>query len=227
MKVLAIETSLGETSLAVAIAGQRTAAKRLPRDRGQAERLMPQIKGLMDECGLSFAQLDRIAVCIGPGGFSSIRTGVAAARGLGLAAGKPVVGASGFRIMAHALGPQAQAYGLAIPGGVDAVFAQCFDASGHATTAIELLMLAEAGAWFAARVQTLGGPAAHAIAQRAAEAGLCLRPVMAGLAPDAVTLARIAPELDPGRDLPVPLYIRPADAKPQTGCAIPRRPESE
>ena len=47
-------------------------------------------------------RVDRVAVSIGPGGFSGIRTGVAAARGIGLAAHIPVVGATSFRIMAEA-----------------------------------------------------------------------------------------------------------------------------
>lgn len=233
LKVLAIETSIGATSIAVTGASGAVRVARLPRDRAQAERLLPLIKTLMEESGMGFADLDRIAVCIGPGGFSSIRTGVSAARGLGLAAKKPVVGASGFRIMASAYTAKWESevhdprgFGLAIPAGHSAVFCQCFDVSGGETTPIETLVPDEAAQWFAARCAIVSGPAADTVLERAAAAGLPLTRPGEDLAPDAATLAAIAPDLDPEKDLPVPLYARPADAKPQTGFAVERKPES-
>ncbi len=102
MKILAIETSMGRTSVALKRPGEPMLAKRIPSGRGQAEQLIPLIGALMEEANLPFASLTRVAVCIGPGGFSGIRTGVAAARGIGLAARIPVVGATSFRIMAAA-----------------------------------------------------------------------------------------------------------------------------
>ena len=51
-----------------------------------------------------------------------------------------------------------------------------------------------------------------------------LNPLFASLTtvPGAETLAQIAPDLDPERDLPSPYYVRPADARPQTGHLISR-----
>jgi len=60
--------------------------------RGHAERLMPMIEAMLSEAGLGFDDLDRIAVTTGPGSFTGIRVGVAAARGLALALGIPAVG---------------------------------------------------------------------------------------------------------------------------------------
>jgi len=60
--------------------------------RGHAEALMPLIARVMKESGISFATLDRIAVTTGPGSFTGLRVGLSAARGIALAAGKPVVG---------------------------------------------------------------------------------------------------------------------------------------
>ena len=60
--------------------------------RGHAEALMPLIARVMKASGIAFASLDRIAVTTGPGSFTGLRVGLSAARGIALAAGKPVVG---------------------------------------------------------------------------------------------------------------------------------------
>ena len=60
--------------------------------RGHAEALMPLIARVMKASGIAFAALDRIAVTTGPGSFTGLRVGLSAARGIALAAGKPVVG---------------------------------------------------------------------------------------------------------------------------------------
>ena len=60
--------------------------------RGHAEALMPLIAQLMKDSGIAFAGLDRIAVTTGPGSFTGLRVGLSAARGIALAASKPVVG---------------------------------------------------------------------------------------------------------------------------------------
>ena len=60
--------------------------------RGHAEALMPLIARVMTSSGIAFAALDRIAVTTGPGSFTGLRVGLSAARGIALAANKPVVG---------------------------------------------------------------------------------------------------------------------------------------
>jgi len=60
--------------------------------RGHAEALMPLIARVMAASGVAFAALDRIAVTTGPGSFTGLRVGLSAARGIALAADKPVVG---------------------------------------------------------------------------------------------------------------------------------------
>ena len=59
---------------------------------------MPMVVGVIQQAGCDFAALDRIAVTRGPGSFTGLRVGLAAARGIGLAAGKPVVGIDLFSI---------------------------------------------------------------------------------------------------------------------------------
>ncbi len=94
MLILAIDTALDacaagvlDTSSASVIAQQSLAMK-----RGHAEALVPLIAQVMAQSGVDYAALDRIAVTTGPGSFTGLRVGLSAARGIGLAADKPVVG---------------------------------------------------------------------------------------------------------------------------------------
>jgi tRNA threonylcarbamoyladenosine biosynthesis protein TsaB len=59
---------------------------------------MPMIVDAMKGAGCAFPDLDRIAVTKGPGSFTGVRVGLAAARGIGFAAGKPVLGIDRFEI---------------------------------------------------------------------------------------------------------------------------------
>ncbi len=92
MNLLAFDTALGACSTVVWQEGSVRARRSQQRKRGHAEALMPMIEAVMAECALDFAALDRIAVTVGPGTFTGIRIGLAAARGLGLAVGVPVLG---------------------------------------------------------------------------------------------------------------------------------------
>jgi tRNA threonylcarbamoyladenosine biosynthesis protein TsaB len=71
-------------------------------ERGQDARLMPMIVGVMAHAKYAFSDLDKIGVIRGPGSFTGLRIGLAAARGIGLAAGKPVIGIGrfdGYRVL--------------------------------------------------------------------------------------------------------------------------------
>ena len=67
--------------------------------RGQAERLMPLLEGLLAAEDVTWRELKALAVGTGPGNFTGIRIAVSAARGLGLALGVPVFGVSTFEVM--------------------------------------------------------------------------------------------------------------------------------
>src|SRR5437588_909332 len=96
MRVLAIDTALAACSAAVLESENATpvASEMLPMTRGHAEAVMPLIARVMDQAGIEFKALDRIAVTIGPGSFTGLRVGISAARGIALAAGKPAIGLS-------------------------------------------------------------------------------------------------------------------------------------
>ena len=94
MLILAIDTALDACAAGVldTDAGKLIAQESQAMKRGHAEALMPLLARVMKESGVAFAALDRIAVTTGPGSFTGLRVGLSAARGIGLAANKPVVG---------------------------------------------------------------------------------------------------------------------------------------
>lgn len=101
MKVLAIDSALGACSVAVwdqtIIRGQQKIMS-----RGHVEELIPMIQSVVAGSGLEFAQLGLIAVSIGPGSFTGLRAGLAAARGFGVALDIPVHGVTTLEAVAVA-----------------------------------------------------------------------------------------------------------------------------
>jgi tRNA A37 threonylcarbamoyladenosine modification protein TsaB len=91
--------------------------------RGHAERLLPLLAETLAEAGRGWADLDALAVCTGPGNFTGLRIGVAAARGLALALGRPAVGVDRFAALAEG---QPGRVRIALDTGRGTVFAQDF-----------------------------------------------------------------------------------------------------
>src|ERR1700726_1325981 len=102
MRVLAIDCALDACAAAVfeSRTGAIIASQTRIMVRGHAEALMPLIARVMDEAEVEFAELDRIAVTVGPGSYTGLRVGISAARGIALVSGKPAVGLS--TLAAHA-----------------------------------------------------------------------------------------------------------------------------
>src|SRR5215211_2837362 len=102
MRILAIDTALAACAAAVfeSNGGRTLAAESLTMARGHAEALMPLIARVMDKAETEFADLDRIAVTVGPGSFTGLRVGISAARGIALATGKPAIGLSTLSALA-------------------------------------------------------------------------------------------------------------------------------
>src|SRR6202049_2571874 len=101
MRILAIDTALEACAAGVIEMPDRVLAQEsLAMARGHAEALMPLLARVMDQAGIGFDALDRIAVTVGPGSFTGLRVGIAAARGIALATGKPAVGVSTLAALA-------------------------------------------------------------------------------------------------------------------------------
>ena len=73
-------------------------------DFGQAEVLLPQIENLLKNAHLSFDNIGLLAVCIGPGSFTGVRSSIAAARSFSLALpNMQITGVSAFEAYVHSL----------------------------------------------------------------------------------------------------------------------------
>ena len=232
MNVLAFDTCFAAVS--VAVRWQSARGEWLLRETyetrgiGHAERLLPMIDEVMAGAGLAYAQLDRFAVTIGPGGFTGLRAGIAVARALALATGRPVVGLSSLAIMAERanflLGPKRAGRPLVVV--VDArrgaLFLQAFGENAGAPLSNPQLVTAEEAVHLLPLVPSLlvgsGASQVVAAARRSDIEG-----VLPDLQPHARQLALIARVLPP---LPVvtPLYLRAADAKPPAASNVSRRP---
>ena len=233
MHVLAFDTCLGSISVAIGRPGADGGLVVTERYEeiatGHAERLMPLVQAAMAEAGLAFPDLDRIAVTLGPGTFTGVRTGIAAARAFRLAAGTAVVGLTSLAVIAHRVlaAPHAVGDDRALLVALDArrgrLYVQLFGASALAPLSQPLELSApEAAALAAGRPLRLAGSGALAVA--AASGSDALGWVVAERCePHAADLALLAPGLTPLRDIS-PLYIRPPDAKPQDDKRLPRTP---
>ncbi len=98
MLILSLDTAGAACSACVWQDGKILAEGEERMERGQDQRLMPLVLEIMKKAGTDFANLDRVTVTRGPGSFTGLRIGLAAARGIGLAAGKPVIGIDRFAI---------------------------------------------------------------------------------------------------------------------------------
>ncbi len=103
MVILAIETSAAQCAVAV-VSGGAVFARAEAMERGHAERLMPMIAEVMAEAGIGWEAIETVAVCTGPGSFTGIRVGVAAARGIALGRGIPAVGVTRLEALAFGRG---------------------------------------------------------------------------------------------------------------------------
>jgi tRNA threonylcarbamoyladenosine biosynthesis protein TsaB len=213
MRLLAIDTALDACSTAVfdTEAGV-VAGETLPMVRGHAEALMPQIARVMAAAGIDFSALDRIAVTIGPGSFTGLRVGVAAARGLALAAHKPAVGVTTLTALAAPL--LAADDSIAVVAAIDArneqAYMQAFGHGGRTLLAARLAPLNTAFDEVPEGPVRLVGSAAEKLAK------LKLRETIIDgrTAPDIAWVARIGIAGDPEIP-PKPFYLRAPDAKPQ------------
>lgn len=103
VKVLGIDCAGSSCSAAILVDLRCVAARFEAMGRGQAEALLPMIADVLDAAKLDVTELDRIAVTVGPGSFTGLRTGLATARGLALARGLPIVGVTSFEAAADAV----------------------------------------------------------------------------------------------------------------------------
>lgn len=88
--LLAIDTTDVAASIALRLDADRIEARLLGDGPAQSQRLLQAIEDLLREAGLAASSIDAIAVSIGPGAFTGVRLGLAAAQGLALAWNRPL-----------------------------------------------------------------------------------------------------------------------------------------
>jgi len=111
MLTLAIDTCTSILSVALVRGDEVLASVDEQTKNNQSEILMSRIECMVNDCNLKPADLEKIAVSVGPGSYTGIRVGVAAVKSLGYALDIPVIGVSSLEVMAMA----AVSHGIRIP----------------------------------------------------------------------------------------------------------------
>ena len=229
MLILAIDTALDACSVCVldTDANKVIAQESQPMKRGHAEALMPLIARVIKASGVAFTALDRIAVTTGPGSFTGLRVGLSAARGIGLAAGRPVVGLTTLTAYAAPVvgSNKEQPVISAIDARHDHVYFQVVSGDGDSLVRARVAPIEEAlgAAQFGA--PHLVGNAAKILADRwPADAPPPFK-VDPQPAPDITWVAWLGAAVSPDAAAPArPYYLRAPDAKPSQD-ALQRAPQ--
>ena len=107
--ILAIDAAGSACAAAIAAGDRVLAIRHMAMLHGQAEALLPMVDRVVREAGLAASAIELIAVTTGPGSFTGIRAGIAAARGIALATGRPLIGITSFEAAAEAVAGNALA----------------------------------------------------------------------------------------------------------------------
>jgi tRNA threonylcarbamoyladenosine biosynthesis protein TsaB len=220
MLILAIDTALDACAAAVLDTGTSNmiAIESQTMKRGHAEALMPLIARVMKQTGVPFAALDRIAVTSGPGSFTGLRVGLSAARGIGLAAGKPVVGLTTLSAYAAPIVSDGadQPVISAIDARHDHVYLQVVSGNGSSLVRPKVASVEEALTASRFGAPHLVGNAARILADRWPSDAPPPFKVDALPAPDITWVAWLGAAVNPDTAPPKPYYLRAVDAKPSS-----------
>ena len=235
MKLLALDTACSSCSVAIWDDGAIAAARTEIMKQGHAEALLPMVLEIVRDASVPFAALDLVAVTLGPGSFTGLRTGLAAAKGIALAHDLPIVGVTSLEAVAHAaahaarLAASPQSASLPITAVLEtrrgSVYLQSFAADGTKLNDPCSVTLEDAVAAMPENGTVLAGDAASRIVLAMGISGntenIMLIDTITG--PDARIVAEIAAGrwaagddagMTNNRARPlVPLYVQPPEAK--------------
>jgi tRNA threonylcarbamoyladenosine biosynthesis protein TsaB len=231
--LLAIETAGSGCSAAILRGADKLAAETRALRHGHAEALLPMVDRVARAAFVEPGELAIVAAATGPGGFTGIRAGLAAAQGIALAAGARLIGVTSFAAVTAALrardpgsqtaisqslkGEVASALLVALDSRRADLYVQLFAADGATPLAEPASISPDRLAPYVAGL--IGGASLLIAGDRAELAGDALgrdRPVgvIPDSAPDALGVAAAALfDLNSGApDVPArPLYLRPPD----------------
>ena len=221
MRILAIDTAMSSCSVAHWWNGAILSARKEEMSRGQAEALVPMIQNVLEDAKVTAKDLDLLAVTVGPGAFTGLRIGLATARGIALAAHVPCLGLTTTEVIAHEVKASVWNTGsllVAIDSKRKDIYAQVFQ-MGHKpikkASAIDPAVLGEWLLGVPGPIQVIGDArlqAASALIEAGHDPIIIERPEV----PDGSVLAELASQRWNLGDIlksPLPLYLRPPDAK--------------
>jgi N6-L-threonylcarbamoyladenine synthase len=217
MIILALDTAGVDCAAAVYDSGSDSVIGEVTETigRGHAEHLMHIVDKALAAADVALPAIERIAVTVGPGSFTGIRIGVAAARGFALSLGIPAVGVTTLEVMAAAA--RRDNPGKAVLAAIDAkreeIYLQSFNADGEALDEPRALTVEQARKMADAFDGIVTGTAAARLAD--------LPPPERPDAFPIVLIARLG-AAKPAQEKPKPLYLRGPDARPQAGYAVAR-----
>ena len=220
MTILAFDCACAQCSVVLwrdgAVLAHRAEALR----HGQAEKLLPMIQAALGDAALAYSGLAAIATTLGPGSFTGLRAGLAAARGLALATRLKAVGVTTLEVAAHqvdAAERRGRSVIVAIDTRRDDLFVQMFDEHLAAIAPARIASASEAAAQAPCGALVLAGDATAGLAAALASEG---RDVIASRhagAIDAAVIARLAAtRLASGAGLEplAPVYLRAPEITP-------------
>ena len=178
--------------------------------RDQAARLLPAIEAALADAAIDRRALTLIAVTIGPGSFTGVRVGLAAARGLAVGLAVPLAGVATTAVLLA----QVTARDRLVIAAIDSRLGDWFCAMGEGDPAPFVTSARDLAGRVAGRACLVVGAGATALAGDLTTAGIDA--IAQEAVPDPVTLARVATEqgIDAWRarnaqeGLPRPLYLR-------------------
>ncbi len=210
--VLALDAAGGACSAALWRDGRVVARRFAEMEHGQAEALIPMVQAVMAEAGMGYATLDLIAVSTGPGSYTGVRVGIASARSIASASGKPLSGVSSFDCIRAGVTESGPLL-VALETRRSDLYIQLFDIDGRVLDTPAVVSEAELIARFGGNPPILvAGDAAERAAAMLENARIAAAPRHA----DAAKVAEIAAFRWLSEKTPRPadpVYLRPPDAR--------------
>lgn len=218
MIILALDSALSSCSAAVIKDDETLCGIFEDRGRGQAECLIPMCQRVCRGAQISFDDLDGIAVTRGPGTFTGLRIGLAAAKGLALALDIPLVGVTTLEAVAQNAADADYVGRIAIAHDARRaqVYWQIFDLKDRRSVPVSDAV--------AVSLEDVEQQLDHKVTMMAGTGALLIKPFLSAdrlthleiqSQPNAATVGRIAAGRFGGQnagDEVAPLYLRPPDA---------------
>lgn len=209
MTILAFDCAVSGMRVAVVRDGVRLGGLG-EEGRDQAARLLPAIEAVLAEVRVDRRELSLIAVTVGPGSFTGVRVGLAAARGLAVGLGVPLAGIATTAVLLA----QTKSHGRLAVAAIDSRLGDWFCAVGEGDATPFATSAAALAPRLNGRRCVIAGSSAASLAQGLADAGIDA--IAEEALPDPVTLADLAgrPGIEAWREanaregLPRPLYLR-------------------